>query len=54
MYPLIIKIGNIQVHSYYVLWALALSIGVIYTRFRASRVYELDDDLVRKTLFFVF
>lgn len=54
MYPLFFKIGPIPVHSYYVVWALALSLGVIYTRYRASRVYGLEDDLIRKTLFFVF
>lgn len=54
MYPLLFQIGDIPVHSYYFLWAFALSVGVIFTRFRASRLYGLDDDLVRKTLFFVF
>jgi len=54
MHPVLFKIGEFTVHSYYILWAFALSVGVVFTRSRANRLYGLDDDLVRKALFFVF
>lgn len=47
MYPLLFETGSIQVHSYYVLWTLALSAAVALTRKRMTGLYGLSDDDAR-------
>jgi|SRR6056297_14747 len=54
MYPVLFKLWGIPVHSYYVLWAVALSIGVAWTRKRAVKVYGLEDEIARMTLILSF
>lgn len=54
MYPVLFKIWGIPVHSYYVIWALALSVGLVGTRFRSVRLYGMDDEVVRRTLIWAF
>lgn len=54
MYPVLLKIWGIPIHSYYVIWALALSVGLVGTRTRSVRIYGMDDETVRRTLIWGF
>jgi phosphatidylglycerol:prolipoprotein diacylglycerol transferase len=54
MYPVLFKIWGIPIHSYYVIWALALSAGLAGTRSRSVKIYGLDDEVVRRTLILAF
>ena len=54
MYKILFSIGSFQVHSYYVLWASALSLAVVWIRKRAVGLYGLNDEFVRKCLIYGF
>ena len=54
MYPVLFRIGSIPVHSYYVLWTVALCIAVEWTKRRAVRRYGLSERLVVDVLLWSF
>lgn len=54
MYPVLFHIGSIPVHSYYVLWTVALCIAVEWTKRRAVRRYGLSEILVVDVLLWSF
>lgn len=54
MYPVLFRLGNIPVHSYYLLWTVALCIAVEWTKRRAIRRYCMDERLVVDVLLWSF
>ena len=54
MYPLLFEVGSFKVHSYYVLWTLALSVAVVMTRKRMTELYDLGDDDARAVIIMAF
>lgn len=54
MYPVLFHLGNIPVHSYYVLWTVALCIAVEWTKRRAVHRYRMEEKLVVDVLLWSF
>jgi len=54
MHKVLFSVGSVQVHSYYVLWAFALSLAVLWTRRRSVDMYGLDDNFIRKCILWSF
>lgn len=54
MYPVIFKLSFVEVRSYYVLWAFALFMLMIWTRRRAEKIYGLDDADVAAVMLWVY
>ncbi len=54
MRPVLFEIFGTEVHGYYMLWAFALFLLVVWTRRRASRIYGMDDDAVSSVLVWVY
>lgn len=54
MYPVIFKISFVEARSYYLLWASALLIFVFWTRRRAEKLWDMDDDDVTSVLLWVY
>lgn len=54
MYPVVFSLGNIPVHSYYLLWTAALCIAVEWTKRRAILRYGMDERLVVDVLLWSF
>jgi len=50
MFPVLAEIGSFRVHSYYLLWTLALSAAVLFTRRRITRLYGVDDEDARRII----
>lgn len=50
MHPVLFYIGNTPVHSYYLLWTVALSVALFWTRNRAERFYDVDPDKLHNIL----
>ena len=45
--PVLFSVGSFLVHSYYLLWTVALSMAVVLTRRRMNRSYGVNDDDAR-------
>ncbi len=54
MYPVLFQIGNIPVHSYYVLWTVALCVAVEWTKRRAVSLYDMPEKRVVDVLLWSF
>ncbi len=54
MFPVLAEIGSFRVHSYYLLWTLALSAAVLFTRRRMTRLYGVDDEDARRIIIVSF
>ncbi|OUO93080.1 prolipoprotein diacylglyceryl transferase family protein [Cloacibacillus sp. An23] len=54
MRPVLFEIFGAEIRSYYLLWASALFLLVVWTRRRASRVYGMDDRAVSSVLVWVY
>lgn len=54
MYPVIFRISFVEVRSYYLLWASALFLLIFWSRYRAMRVYGMEDDDVTSVLIWVY
>ncbi|MBL3593700.1 MAG: prolipoprotein diacylglyceryl transferase [Synergistaceae bacterium] len=54
MYPVLFRIGSIPVHTYYILWTVALCFCLEWTRRRAEGAYGMPPALVSKVLFWSF
>lgn len=54
MFPVIFKISFIEARSYYLLWAFALLIFILWTRKRAAEKYGMDFDKVSSVIMWVY
>ncbi|MDI9370522.1 MAG: prolipoprotein diacylglyceryl transferase [Synergistaceae bacterium] len=54
MYPVLFTIGDTPVHSYYLLWTLALMMAVLLVRSRMTGMYGLVDDDARAIIIWGF
>jgi len=54
MYPVLFYIGDTPVHSYYLLWTLALTAAVTLSRLRMTFRYGVDDDDARSVIIWAF
>lgn len=54
MHPILFSIGDMPVHSYYLLWTLALTLAVVFTRSRMTGQYGLMDDDARSIIIWAF
>ncbi|PKL02701.1 MAG: hypothetical protein CVV55_03070, partial [Synergistetes bacterium HGW-Synergistetes-2] len=54
MYPVLFHIGDNPVHSYYLLWTLALTLAVVFSRRRMTYSYGIDDDDARSVIIWAF
>ena len=54
MYPVLFHIGDNPVHSYYLLWTLALTLAVVFSRRRMTHSYGMDDDDARSVIIWAF
>jgi len=54
MHPVLFKIFSVEARSYYVLWASALLVFVLWTRSRAIKKYGMDDSDAISVLVWVY
>jgi phosphatidylglycerol:prolipoprotein diacylglycerol transferase len=54
MYPVLFRIGGFRVETYYVLWTLALSLFVLWSRRRAVGRFGMDYDEATSVLLWLF
>lgn len=54
MRPILFEFFGAKVHSYYLLWGLALFLLVVWTRRRAVRIYGMSDAAVSSVLVWVY
>lgn len=53
MFPVLFKVGNITIDTYYVFWMLALSLAMFWS-VRRFRLYRVDDDEARRVIGWAF
>ncbi len=51
MYPVLFSLGDVPVHSYYVLWTAALMLAVFWTKRRLLSLFGLDEERTVSVLF---